>query len=381
MMGARFFLLAGEVSGDKLGAELMRGVKSLYPDCDWHGMGGPKMAAEGLTSSEDMSQLSIMGIGEVLSAYRRLHNLADRLVEQVMEVRPEAVFTIDSKAFSVRFAKKLRQAMQKANWSAPIIHMVAPTIWAWGPWRKRAFEAEFDALLCLFPFEPVLFNKAKINAAFIGHPLGYQPVVSPDKRQENIIGILPGSRRSEIRYILPDMLAAAKKIKDARPETAFLLPALPHLSDMIENYVREAGVDITIISDPTAMSQIMQQASICLAASGTVTLELALQAMPAVTCYRVSAINYLFMRGLYRLKDPILPHILLGEEVYPYFEQKQQTGTALAAAALNIMTTGPEQAAALQAASVRLKEMLTAGEALFQMQLTNILSSLLHPKP
>ena len=153
-MASRMFILAGEASGDVLAAQLMQAIEQIKVPVEWSGMGGPEMKAAGLFSSEEMSQLSVIGIGEALTALPRLSRLADRLIDRVLEVRPEVVFTVDSKAFSVRFARRLRQRLAGEDWRPKLVHMVAPTIWAWGGWRKTAFETAFDALLCLFPFEP-----------------------------------------------------------------------------------------------------------------------------------------------------------------------------------------------------------------------------------
>ena len=192
-MAARFFILAGEASGDTLGSEVMQACNSAYGPCSWFGMGGSKMGAEGLTSEEDMEELSIIGIAGVVVALPRLASLADRLLEQIMQDRPDAVFTIDSKMFSVRFALRLKQRMRAAGWSAPIIHVVAPTIWAWGKWRKNGFEDAFDGLICLFPFEPALFNQQKVKAVFAGHPAAWRTDLEPHpngnntKRNKNLI--------------------------------------------------------------------------------------------------------------------------------------------------------------------------------------------------
>jgi len=261
-MSKTFFLLAGEISGDKLGAELIGALDTLYPEATFTGMGGPKMSALGLNSTEEMSQLSIMGIGEVISSYRKLQALADRLVARVIASKPDAIFTIDSKAFSVRFAKKLKAEMQRVNYHAPIIHMVAPTIWAWGAWRRKAFETNFDGLLCLFPFEPELFDATKIDAAFIGHPVGYGNRLDITNRDPNVIGLLPGSRRSEIRYILPDMLEAAREISKDNTDIRYILPALPHLHAEIHAHISKFDLPIKVLSDADAMKIVQTTASL-----------------------------------------------------------------------------------------------------------------------
>lgn len=377
-MSRSFFLLAGEASGDTLGAELMIALAALYPKSSFSGMGGTKMVTQGLDCYEDMSQISIMGIGEVISAYGRLQALADRLIAQIIATRPDAIFTVDSKAFSVRFAKKLRKEMHNVGYHAPIIHMVAPTIWAWGAWRRKAFETAFDGLLCLFPFEPSLFDIAKIQADFIGHPAGYETPVDISRRNPQIVGLLPGSRRSEIRNILPDMLEAAHHILKIRPDTQFLLPTVPYLEAEISDQLTKTSLPIELLTEKDGFFSMLRHASACIAASGTVTLELALNAMPAVTCYKVSKLNYLFMRGLFKLEDPILPHILLQEKVYPYFEQSKQEGSALATSIVDILEHLPMHRHILEAQADKLNHLLTGGQKTFQMQLQSVLQTQLH---
>ena len=169
-MTAPIFILAGEASGDQLAAHLMRAVNSAYEKPDWIGVGGMLMQAEGLESSVDIETLSVMGFGGALKAYWRLSSLADDLVEQVIKAQPRLVLTVDNKGFAVRFASRLKRRMKAVGWSVPVIHCVAPTVWAWGKWRAKKFATVMDGLLCLFPFEPDYFKPFGFDAHFIGHP-------------------------------------------------------------------------------------------------------------------------------------------------------------------------------------------------------------------
>ena len=152
-MTTPLFILAGESSGDLLASRIMRAVNTNYGQQKWVGVGGDHMTAEGLQSVGEMHSLSLIGIGESIMNYNRLSTFADELVEYVMQQRPQLIMTIDAKGFSVRFAARLRRRMQRAGWTAPIIHTVAPTVWAWGMWRRHKFARVFDGLFCLFPFE------------------------------------------------------------------------------------------------------------------------------------------------------------------------------------------------------------------------------------
>ena len=156
-MTAPIFILAGEASGDVLASRIMRAVHQHYGQQQWIGLGGPFMAAEGLRSVADMSRLSLIGVGAAIQKYRQLSAFANELVDLVLQQRPKLILTVDAKGFSVRFAARLKRQMQRHGWSAPIIHTVAPTVWAWGKWRRHKFARAFDGLFCLFPFEPDYF--------------------------------------------------------------------------------------------------------------------------------------------------------------------------------------------------------------------------------
>ena len=337
-MAARFFILAGEPSGDALGSEMMRACSSAYGSCEWSGMGGPKMAAQGLNSEEDMEQLSIIGIAGIVGAIPRLTSLLDRLLDQIMEMRPDAVFTIDAKMFSVRFALKLKQRMRGSYWKVPIIHLVAPTIWAWGSWRKNGFEDAFDGLICLFPFEPALFNQKKVKAVFSGHPAAWQhEFEAPQKRDKNLICLLPGSRRREIDTQLPLFLSACSRFKNTHNQDAtFCLPTLTYLRAQIETHCAEYPLlPLTINDKQGAVRHGLTSASSMLCVSGTVTLEAGLAGIPGVVSYPLSIIDKVFVKLFVSLSTPVLPDIILGRDHYPVLLSKAVNPQNLLAALVN----------------------------------------------
>ena len=384
-MAARFFILAGEASGDTLGSEVMQACNSAYGPCSWFGMGGSKMGAQGLTSEEDMEELSIIGIAGVVVALPRLASLADRLLEQIMQDRPDAVFTIDSKMFSVRFALRLKQRMRAAGWSTPIIHVVAPTIWAWGKWRKNGFEDAFDGLICLFPFEPALFNQQKVKAVFAGHPAAWRTDLEPHpngnntKRNKNLICLLPGSRRREIMTHLPVFLQACETYqKEHHPEAHFCLPTLPYLRPRIEAICAESTLNnFSIIDDKDAVSDSLTQASSTLCVSGTVTLEAALAGLPGTVCYTLSWLDSLFARFFVSLKTPVLPDIILAEAHYPVLLSKQVTHDNLVAALLVEREQFEARRDALDDVSKRLRKLLRTDEPDFVSSLHACLKQIL----
>jgi lipid-A-disaccharide synthase len=370
-MTAPLFILAGEASGDQLAAHLMRAVNNTYEKPDWIGVGGRLMQAEGLESWVGMETLSVLGFGGAIKAYRRLSSLADELVEQVIKARPRLVLTVDNKGFAVRFASRLKRRMNTVGWSVPIIHCVAPTVWAWGSWRAKKFATVMDGLLCLFPFEPDYFEPFGLNAHFIGHPEAFGeflPAKLANKSTEkpkvksNKILLLPGSRRSEINLILPEMLAAKAIIKRHDPNSDFVLPAVPHLLPLIKSLVEGSGV--TILDQPEDLMPALQTSDAMIATSGTITLQAALCGTVGVTCYLTDTFSGFVGRRLVNLDKVILPNAILGRQLYPFYFQEAATGETLAAATLDCLYDANAKSSARYAA-IELKSLLTGGAQTF----------------
>ena len=342
-MTAPVFILAGEPSGDQLAASIMDAVEGRFGKQNWFGIGGPSMQERGLASEAEMAQLSVMGFGAALSAYPRLSALANRLVQRIIEARPRAVITVDAKGFSLRLAARLKQRMAAEGWSAPVIHVVAPTVWAWGAWRAKSVARAVDRLLCLFPFEVDYFTPHGLAAHFIGHPEAFNAALMPrvgdyredgnDRSVAKRVLLLPGSRRSEIRRLLPAMrdahaLLAADGTEDSG--VAATLVTVPHLRDEVAAVLgNDSGIEI--VSGRDAFYQHLHQADAMMAASGTVTLQTALAGVPGVTCYRTSGLSAMIGRRLVRMDRVILPNALLRREVYPFLFQEEATPERLAA--------------------------------------------------
>ena len=370
------FMLAGEPSGDRLGADIMRALTSKFGKLRWCGMGGPDMQACGLNSSEDMSQLSIIGIGAALASIIRLNKLADRLIAQIDSQRPDYIFTIDSKGFSVRFATRLRRYLANGTYQPRIIHVVAPTIWAWGAWRKRNFETAFDAMLCLFPFEPDLFDADKLALAYMGHPLGWhkqRPIPENPVR----IALLPGSRSSEIRHLLPLFLGAAQLLLKERPDVQFSLPVLPHLRPMVDDI--SSGfeqVPLCIDSTEDGVDRALCSSHIMLAASGTVTLEAAMAGVPGVTAYYMPFFTRIISSFLFKPHTPILPDILLGTSYYPFIFPPGLSVESLASGLIDTLDNYSQRQKQIFAASDALQTLL-AKKASYEEQLAFALDEII----
>ena len=372
----RAFIIAGEPSGDKLAAQLMQAAAPEITS--WSGIGGPLMAEQGLPASPDYEILHIIGILDALYHYRGLKRLLSRLVDEASRLRPEVIFTIDSKGFSLRFAKEIKKRMRAEGWHAPIIHMVAPTIWAYGEGRKHAFEQAFDAMLCLFPMEPKLFDQSAIKTFFIGHPAAYS--IKPKKRDYDEDGLLhlvllPGSRRSEISKLLPAFLRSAASL-EKHNNLQINIATLPHLEKKVRYSCKMIGVKADIVTGQDALSGALDKAHIMMAASGTITLETALSALPGLVGYRLNGMVTQIMKWRFKQPDPILPNIIFGRPIYPFFLNQELDGIKLTAAITVLLTNYEEMQNKHLAQAQKLQKMLNADAPDFQTAIAKALISL-----
>ena len=386
-MTAPVFILAGEPSGDRLAASLMRAVEAGYGPQSWIGVGGPSMRAEGLESSHNMDQLTVMGFGSALAAYPRLSKFADRLVEDIVAARPRLVITVDVKGFSLRLAARLRRRMATAGWSAPIIHVVAPTVWAWGAWRRHRVARAVDGLLCLFPFEPDYFLPLGVEAHFIGHPEAFNPAYDSPRRPSADDGdgphlvILPGSRRSEIQHLLRPMLKTLHNLRDTHPQITATIPTLPLLRADIEAVLGEVpdlSPVVTLDAEEGALFRALGHGNAVLAASGTVTLQTALYGVPGVTCYITSGLSAAIGRRLVRMDRVILPNAILDRQVYPFLFQQAATPGEMTRAMLKVLNDNEAAPRARQHAD-ELRRVLRGTSDSFEDNVTRALAGWLSP--
>ena len=384
-MTAPVFILAGEPSGDRLAASLMRAINDAWGRQQWIGVGGPAMTAQGLSGAHAMDSLTVMGFGAALAAYPRLSRFADRLVDEIMAARPRLVMTVDVKGFSLRLAARLKRRMAAEGWSAPIIHTVAPTVWAWGRWRRRRVARAVDGLLCLFPFEPDYFTPLGVEASFIGHPEAFNPVyddaVRPALSEAPHVTLLPGSRRSEIEHMLKPMLITLYNLRWTHPQVTATIPALPSMRTEIELVMkRMPGSEsaVTVDCGDTALFDSLARSRAVLAASGTVTLQTALYGVPGVACYVTSGLSAAIGRRLVRMDRVILPNALLGREVYPFLFQEAATPRELTRALLQVLDDGSAEERAGEDAQA-LRALLRGNSASFDANVAAAMAPWMDP--
>ncbi len=333
----RVFVIAGEPSGDVLGAGLMAALKRKRLDkVEFVGIGGECMSGEGLRSLFPIADLSVMGLLEILPRIFKLRRRVCETVNAINEYSPDLLITIDSPGFSLGVLKRLINSKDTKR-----VHYVAPSVWAWRPGRVDKFAREFDHLLALLPFEPEYFEPSGLPTTFVGHPViefDMASVSGMDFRERHgleistpLICVLPGSRKGEIRRHLKPFREAVGLLRVSRPKINVVIPTISTLKDEIIRAVAGWNVNVIVVEGITSKYSAMAASNVALAASGTVALELALARVPSVIAYKVNIITSWIVKFLVSGKYANLVNILLNKEAVPEFLQEQCNGKNLAA--------------------------------------------------
>ena len=344
----RLALVAGEHSGDQLGFKLMRALKAQTGGAvEFAGVGGEAMEREGLESFFPISDIAVMGILPVLarlpSLLRRIRETADRIVAE----RPDGLVIIDSPDFTHRVARRVRAALP----GLPVVDYVSPSVWAWRPGRARRMRAYVDRVLALLPFEPEAHRRlGGPDCVYVGHPLieRLDELRPGEARAPNRVVVLPGSRRAVIRRLSPDFGAALGLAAQALGPLDVVLPTLAHVEALVRESVAGWPVPTRLVVGEAEKFRAFASARAALAASGTVTLELALAGTPLVGAYKVSKLEE---QAKYFIKVPsiLLPNLILERRALPELVQQDCTPDKLAAALVALMRDGPERAAQVAA--------------------------------
>lgn len=319
---------AGEASGDLHGESLALAVKKLCPESELIGFGGPRMEAAGVRLCADMREYSIMGFWEVIKNLGRILGLLKKLKNFMQQEKPDLLVLIDYPDFNWRLAAKAK-AM-----GIPVFSYIPPSAWAWRKGRAAKCAAIADEFAAIFPFELPVYEAAGANISFNGNPLVDTVKASMDKREareyfavpedKDVVLLLPGSRRQEIKMLLPVMLEAAKLIANDNPKAVFYLPVAPGIDqNVLENMAREHDVTVTFTHDKNY--DLMAISQLALATSGTVVLEAAIMGLPCVSLYRMAALNYAIGKRFVDIKYFTLPNILVDRQVQVELLQDQVT--------------------------------------------------------
>jgi lipid-A-disaccharide synthase len=364
----KVFVIAGEPSGDRLGGALMAGLRELVPDVRFAGVGGASMAAQGLTSLFDMSELSVMGLVEVLPRYPQLVRRMKQTVQAALEMEPDVIVTIDSPDFCLRVLRRVREAAPAIR----TVHYVAPTVWAWRPHRAAKMTGLVDQVLTLFPFEPPYMEAVGMRADFVGHPVVAEPQASAEEarafREARGIGdaplvlVLPGSRRGEVARLTPIFGEALRPVLAARPDARVVIAAADPVAGAVTEAVRDWPGDPVVV-DPRGRKlseadaekcAAFRAADLALAASGTVSLELAAAGTPMVIAYDMAWISRQIIKSMLRVDTVTLVNLVSETRAVPEFLGAECRPQAIGAALVELLADPGRQAEALTLTMERL---------------------------
>ena len=359
-------MVAGETSGDLLAGLLLGAMRQRWPGMKAAGIGGPRMAAQGFDAWWPHEKLAVHGFGwDVLLRYREIVGIRKQLLQRLTTEKPALFIGVDAPDFNLQLEGDLRKLSVKT------VHFVCPSVWAWRAHRLEAIRRSADHVLCVFPFEPALLAQHGIAATYVGHPLAQVIPKMPDRalarnvlgltQDDDVIALLPGSRKSEIKHLALRFFEAAARVHALRPNVKFVVPAVPGLQALIEDAAKRAGMTERVQIIAGQSHTVLAACDATLIASGTATLEAALFKRPMVIAYRMSALSWRLMRGK-RLQPWVgLPNILCGEFVVPEFLQEAASASALAdavIAALDAKHQHPEKIRALEARFAALHDLL-----------------------
>ena len=355
ILNKKIFILAGESSGDYIGSFLMDGLQERSNQkLTFFGVGGLLMQKKGLNNKFDMNDLNIIGLVNSIYNYKKLRNHINLLVELIMIEKPQAVITIDSKGFSLALAKKLKNVFKKSNYQCPLIHFVPPTIWAYGESRAKKWSKVHDGLFCLFKKEQDIFKKFNIECIYSGNPFIEKFLkekinnVNIEKIKlklsigfkKNICLLLPGSRDSEIDYILPEFINLIKYSKNIYKNLVWILPTTklqyPRIIKFLQEEKNTDDVKVIILDENY---EILKCAHLAIACSGTITLELVLFNVPTIAVYKSDWLSAFFGRLIVDFKNVILPNFLIGKELIPLLFQEKCTSHYLEKTLSNYLRT------------------------------------------
>lgn len=364
--GPLVFLAAGEPSGDALGAPLMAALKKRTGgNIRFAGIGGPLMTAQGLESLFPIADLAVMGVAEVLPNLRRILRRIRETGDSIRELRPDVVITIDSPDFSVRVWRRIQ------GLDIPIVHYVAPSVWAWRAGRADKYARYIDHLLTLLPFEPPYFERVGLAATFVGHSVLEGGAGKGDGKvfrvahgipaDATVLCVLPGSRRGEVRYHAPVFRETVKRLAAKNVGLHTVLPTVPHLRSRIAELTADWPTPLTVVSGEGEKYGAMAASDAALAASGTVALELALAGLPMVVGYRANPLTAAIAKRLVKVEHATLVNLLLQRAVVPEMLQ-ERCRPDLLVEALGGLLTDPEARTAQTEASAKAVAMLKPGD-------------------
>lgn len=329
----RIFVVAGETSGDTHAAELLSDLKSLLPDLQIAGLGGPKLHALCPDVEDWTHDAAVVGLWDVLRRYGWFRKKFQEARDRIARGKPDAVLFVDYPGFNLRLAK----ALQPQRPATKLLYYISPQVWAWNRARIPRMARWLDRMFCIFPFEKDLYEKSGLHTDFVGHPMASEvKPIGDARRNPDLLAILPGSREREVRKIFPVMLDTARRVLARRPRTVFASAASSgKLQTVMFAMAAKAGVGCDI--GLRNARDLMQTAAAGLVASGTATLEATLCGLPYALVYRVAPISYVTARAVIRVPYLGMANLLAGREIVKEFIQHKATADRLAVEALRLL--------------------------------------------
>lgn len=373
-MPMEIFLIAGEPSGDALGAELIKSLKASAPNKNLRfvGVGGRLMKDAGMDVILPLDELSVMGLAEIIPQIPRLLGLIGSIRDEILRRKPAALVTIDFPDFNFILGKSLKKAAKKKKMAPiPHIHYVAPTVWAWRAGRAKKIAKFLDGLICILPFEPPYFQRHGLSCVFAGHPIMNECHACKDsdkKKMRNkhgisddtkILGLLMGSRHGEVNRCGDIITKAAVFVREKQENLHLVVPTLPSLEYEVTSFVAGTGLDATVVTDAKSKMAALSCMDAAIAVSGTVGLELSALSIPHVIAYRASPITWRIGKFMTKIKYAHLANIVLDEDLVPEYLQKDCEPEALAQGVLKLLSNEDWQATAQIDGFKRLREKFT----------------------
>ncbi len=350
MSPARVLIIAGENSGDKHGASLVQAFQEIDPSVEFFGVGGARMREAGVRLINTVEDLAVVGIFEILSQLPRIRHVFTRIKREARSQEPQAAILIDSPDFNLRLARFLKKQR------IPVLYYISPTVWAWRKNRLKTIRKTVDKMMLIFPFEQSLYHEHGIASVFVGHPLPEQIGTTAPREEvfhrhgfdpgRPLLVLLPGSRRSEIRYHMPTLMATAVQLR-AESRAHFALLLAENLdADTVRKFIpKELERDIHVIEDSKNYHDVLAAGDLALSACGTANLEAALLETPVLAFYRISPLTYTLGKPFVKVDRYSIVNILAGREVVPELIQRDFTPESLTREALRLLDSGTEQEA------------------------------------
>lgn len=369
------FMIAGEASGDRLGASLMAGLRELAGDIAFDGIGGSLMKSEGFRSRIPMDELSVFGIAEVLPKYLHLRRRLKETIRQVIQASPDVLITIDSPDFCLGVAREVKKATD-----IPTVHYVAPSVWAWRPGRAKKMAECIDHVLALLPFEPPYMEKVGMRCDFVGHPVISEPRADASEIAEfraatgtgdsPVLLVLPGSRNGEVRRLIPVFAEAAQNVMVRFPEIRIVIPAAESVAETVVGAVNAWPGDPVILDPRTESTEVAAirkrsafgAADFALAASGTVSLELAAASTPMVIAYDMNWLSWQIMSRVSQVDTVTLVNLLTERNVVPEFLGPECRPDTISRALIQLIESSDARASQTAAMAQTLEKLGQGGE-------------------